>query len=92
MSEILPLAFFMALVVVVFYIMIVTHPDSSSDESDDRANPLPTRWRRHLEKPPHLAFRPTRFDRHPAQFPAGTSDVEPFRPSSTVDAIQRRTR
>ena len=35
------------------------------DDTGNCANPPPTRWRQHLDKPPHLPFRPTRFDRHP---------------------------
>lgn len=65
MSNFLPLAVLITVILGGFFIMIVTHPGSSSDESADRANPLPNRWRRHLDKPSHLAFRTTRFDRHP---------------------------
>ena len=34
------------------------------EEEDDRSQYPPTRWRRHLDKPSRLAFRPTRFDRY----------------------------
>ena len=35
------------------------------EEEDDHRQQPSTRWRRHLAKSPHLAFRQTHFDRHP---------------------------
>ena len=35
------------------------------EEEDDRSQYPSTRWRRHLDKSAHLAFRHTHFDRHP---------------------------
>lgn len=62
MNAILLIAF-LIIVAVVFYTILATSKEPSKDETDYRANPPITRWRRHLEKPPHLAFGPARFDR-----------------------------
>ena len=60
-----PLIVSTIIMAIVFYIMLATSKEPTEDDTYDRANPPTTRWRRHLEKPSHLAFRPTRFDRHP---------------------------
>ena len=63
MSEILPLALFTVMLVVGFYIMIVTSPPDDSEDTGDCANLPQNRWRRHPEKPSRLPFRPSRVDR-----------------------------
>ena len=63
MSEILPLALFTVVLVVGFYIMIVTSPPDDSDDTGDHADLPPTRWRRQLGKPSHLPFRQSRVER-----------------------------
>ena len=55
----------MALTIVIgFYATLGIAHLLQPKEDDDSQQPS-TQWRRHLEKPSHLAFRPTRFDRRP---------------------------
>ena len=50
--------------VIVFYATLGIAHLLQPKEDDDSQQPS-TQWRRHLQKPSHLAFRPTRFDRRP---------------------------
>ena len=66
MTNTLPLLLLIVTIVGVFFLMIVTYPDSPSDESDDtgdRADLPPTQWRRQPGKPSHLPFRQSRVER-----------------------------
>ena len=52
-------------VLVIVLVLLLRSEEKSQHDPDDRRNPAPTHWRRHPAKPSHLAFRSSRFDRHP---------------------------
>ena len=65
MTQLLAVLSIMALVLIVAAIAVVQSiKETAQTDTGDCANLPQNRWRRHLDKPSRLAFRPTRFDRH----------------------------
>ena len=64
MSQGLALALAMAGILIVATLLLVQSAKETAEREHDDSQQPSTQWRRHLEKPSRLAFRPTRFDRH----------------------------
>ena len=65
MSQLLAVISILVLAVVVGGILLTQSvKETAQTDTGDCANLPQNRWRRHLDKPSRLAFRPTRFDRH----------------------------
>ena len=68
MSQTLAFALVMAGTVILAAILVAQSARDVAERKRDDSQQPSTQWRRHLQKPSHLAFRQTRFDRHPGNF------------------------